>query len=139
MVQMKSALGGIPIHRAMITDFHTLSPQDSLDRAVDHILAGFQQDFPVVEGEQLVGVLTREDLLKALAQQGREAPVGQVMQPDFETADPAEMLEGVFARLQACHCRSLPIVRGGQLVGIVTMDNVGEFLMVQAALHERRV
>ena len=138
MVQMKSALGGIPINRAMITDFQTLSPQDSLEQPVEHILAGFQQDFPVLEGEQLVGVLTREDLLKALAQPEPGTPVGQVMQQEFETADPGEMLEGVLARLQNCHCRSLPIVRDGQLVGIVTMENVGEFLMIQAAQREAR-
>jgi len=138
MVQMKSALGGIPISRAMVTDFRTLSPLDSLERGIEHILAGFQQDFPVVEEERLVGVLTREDLLKALAQQGQEVLVGQVMQREFETADPAEMLEGVLARLHACHCRSLPIVRSGQLLGIVTMDNVGEFLMIQAALRKAR-
>jgi Zn-dependent protease/predicted transcriptional regulator len=138
MVQIKSALGGIPINRAMITDFRTVSPQDPLERAVEHILAGFQQDFPVVEEGRLVGVLTRSDLLRVLAQHGQEAWVAEAMQRQFETADPAEMLESVFARLQACHCRSLPIVRTGQLVGIVTMENVSEFLMVQAALRGRR-
>jgi Zn-dependent protease len=138
MVQMKSALGGIPIAKAMITDFRTLSPHDSLARAVEHILAGFQQDFPVVEEGRAVGVLTRADLLTALAQRGQETLVGEVMQRQFEVADPFEMLESVFARLQACDCRSLPVVRGGQLVGIVTMDNVGEFLMIQAALRDKR-
>ena len=49
MVQMRSALGGIPVSQAMITDFRALSPDDPLSRAVDHVLAGFQQDFPVLE------------------------------------------------------------------------------------------
>ncbi|RIK63631.1 site-2 protease family protein [candidate division KSB1 bacterium] len=138
MVQMKSALGGIPIQAAMIKDFRTLAPADSLERAVEHILAGFQQDFPVVEQERVVGVLTRNDLLKALSQRGTNGRVEEAMQRQFETADPNEMLETVFARLNASRCHSLPLVRNGQLAGIVTMDNVGEFLMVQAALRKAR-
>ncbi|KAA0223710.1 site-2 protease family protein [candidate division KSB1 bacterium] len=138
MVQMKSALGGIPVQAAMIKDFRTLAPADSLERAVDHILAGFQQDFPVVEQGRVVGVLTRNDLLKALSQRGPNGRVEDAMQRQFETADPNEMLETVFARLNASRCHSLPLVRNGQLAGILTMDNVGEFLMVQAALRGAR-
>jgi len=132
--QMKAALGGIPIQRAMIKDFRALSPSDSLVRAVEHVLAGFQQDFPVVEDGRVVGVLTRNDLLKTLSQRGPDARVEEAMQRQFETADPNEMLETVFARLNAYGCHSLPLVRNGQLAGLVTMDNIGEFLMVQAAL-----
>ncbi|NUM67496.1 site-2 protease family protein [candidate division KSB1 bacterium] len=138
MVQMKSALGGIPIQAAMIKDFRTLAPSDSLERAVEHILAGFQQDFPVVEQERVVGVLTRNDLLKALSQRGTKGRVEDAMQRQFETADPNEMLETVFARLNGNGCHSLPLMRNGRLTGIVTMDNVGEFLMVQAALRKAR-
>jgi len=138
MVQMKSALGGIPVQRAMIKDFRTLAPSDTLQRAVEHILNGFQQDFPVVEQGRVVGVLTRNDLLKALSQRGSNARVEEAMQRQFETADPNEMLEPVFARLNASRCHSLPLVRNGQLAGLVTMENVGEFLMVQAALAGKR-
>lgn len=134
MVQMRSALGGIPIRRVMITDCQTLAPHEPLSRAVEHVLAGFQQDFPVIADGQVVGVLTRNDLMTALAQRGPQAPVGEVMRREFQTADPAEMTETVFARLQECHCRSLPVVQGGRLVGIVTAENVGEFLMIQSAL-----
>jgi Zn-dependent protease/CBS domain-containing protein len=135
MVQMKSALGGIPISRALITDFRTLSPDDTLDVAGEHVLAGFQHDFPVVQDGRLVGVLTRTALLAALAQRGSASLVGQAMERTFETADPAEMLEGVFGRLQACGCHSLPVLKAGRLVGILTMENIGEFMMIQSALR----
>jgi predicted transcriptional regulator len=86
----------------------------------------------------VVGVLTRNDLLKALSQRGPNARIEYAMQRQFETADPNEMLETAFARLQACGCHALPLVRNGRLAGVVTMDNVGEFLMVQAALRGER-
>jgi len=135
MVQMKSALGGIPVSKAMITDFRSLAPQDSLAQAIDHVLAGFQHDFPVVDQGRLVGVLTRNDFLKSLAQKGPEARVADAMNLVFETADPSEMLELALGRLQSCHCRAVPVLRNGDVVGMLTMDNVGEFLMIQSALR----
>jgi CBS domain-containing protein len=86
----------------------------------------------------VVGVLTRNNLLKALSQRGPNGRVEDAMQRQFETADPNEMLGTVFPRLNASRCHSLPLVRNGQLVGVVTMDNVGEFLMVQSALRGKR-
>lgn len=135
MVQMKSALAGIPASRAMLTDFRTLAPTDSLSRAVDLILAGSQHDFPVVSGAQVVGVLTRGKLLAALSQQGPQTAVAEVMHHQFEVVDSHEMLEGAFARLQECECQTFPVMHGGQIVGLLTKDNVGEFLMIQAALR----
>jgi Zn-dependent protease/predicted transcriptional regulator len=137
MVQIRSALEGMPVSRAMLSDFRTLTSRDSLSRAVELILAGSQQDFPVVEDGRVVGVLTRGDLLIALAQRGQEIPVVDVMRRDFQTVDPSEMLETAFARLQTCECHTLPVVHRGRLVGLVTMDNVGEFVAVQTALVQR--
>jgi len=139
MVQMKSSLSGIPVRQAMITDFRSVAPGDPLRVVVDHVLAGFQQDFPVTEDGRLIGVLTRDDLIKAVAGEGLDAPVASIMRREFETADPAEMLETAFLRLQNCDCHALPVVRGDQLVGILTMDNVGEFMMVQAAVREAKL
>jgi Zn-dependent protease/predicted transcriptional regulator len=138
MVQIRSALAGIPVARAMLTDFRSLTARDLLSRAVELILAGSQQDFPVVENGRVVGVLTRGDLLIALARRGQETPVVDVMRREFQTVDSSEMLETAFARLQTCDCHSLPVVHGGQLVGLVTMDNLGEFVAIQTALVQRK-
>ena len=133
-VQMRTALGGIPASRAMVTDFRSLAPGDRLQQAVDLILAGSQKDFPVLEGDRLVGVLTRDGLLEALASKGRDVPVAEVMRRDSTVAEPGQMLEIALANLQACQCRTLPVLQQGRLVGMITTDNVGEFLMLQAAL-----
>jgi len=138
MVQMRSALGGIPVHQAMLTEVHTVAPGDSLGSAVELILAQSQPDFPVVDGGTVVGILGRNDLLGALAREGKAAHVDDVMQREFVALDPADMLEGAFRRLQECRCHTAPVVRDGRLVGLVTMDNLGEFLAIQAALGKRK-
>lgn len=138
LVQMKSVLGNIPVNRAMLTDFRTVSQYDPLVRVTDLILAGSQEDFPVVDEGRVVGVLTRHDVLTALAQRGGAARVAEVMQRGFPVADPFEMLEPLFLRMQAIECRAVPVLSQGQLVGLVTLDNIGEFLMIQAAVQTRR-
>jgi Zn-dependent protease/CBS domain-containing protein len=134
-VQTSAVLDGVPIQHLMITNVETLDPQDPLSRPVRLILDGFQQDFPVVANGTVQGMLTRRALLKALAEHGEHTRVADVMDREFQQAGPHEPAEEVLARLKACGCHSLPVVRDGQLLGVLTMDNVGEYVMVQAALR----
>jgi Zn-dependent protease/CBS domain-containing protein len=138
MVQVHTSLGGIPVQRAMLTDFRTLNPDDTLQTAIDHTLAGWQQDFPVVFGDHVLGVLNREDVLRTIAQQGSDVHVREAMQREFKAVDSHDMLETALAVLHGCKCRSLPVVHDGRLVGMLTTDNVGEFLMIQSALRRAR-
>ncbi len=136
MVQMKTSLGGIPVKKVTITHFDTLSTNDTLARAVELILAGSQTDFPVVDNERVVGILRRDEVMAALSRQEMHMPVERIMRRDFEAADSREMLETAFARLQSCSCRTMPVTENDRLVGLLTTDNIGEFLMIQSALRQ---
>lgn len=136
VAQVHTSLGGIPVQRVMLTEFRTLQPDDTLAQAVGHILEGSQQDFPVVFGDHVLGVLTREDLLRTLAQRGSDVLVRDAMQRDVPIADSHDMLEQALALLHATKGRSLPVQHDGRLVGMLTADNVGEFLMIQSALRQ---
>ena len=135
MSKVNQIQNAIPVSRAMLTDFKTLAPTDPLSRGMELLLHGSQQDFPVVDKGTVAGILTRADLLQALAQQPPTTPVSAVMQRDFPQVDAGEMLETMFARLQECQCHTVPVTRAGALVGLVTSDNLGEFLMIQSALR----
>jgi len=134
--QMKSALSGTPIQAAMLTDFRQLQPGETLADAVRLVLGGSQQDFPVVENRKPVGVLPRADLLVALAEHGENHPVAAAMRRDFLVTDYTEMLEVAFQRLQECECHTMPVVHEGRLVGLLTMDNLGEYFLIQAAMKK---
>ena len=138
MTQLRSALDGIPVARAMSTEFRVLHPDDPLFRAVEHIRAGAQQDFPVVNHGRVEGVLTRDRLMAALSREGPEARVEDVMDRDFVTADPRDMLHTAFAKFSECNCHTLPVVGGDRLVGVLTMERVAEVLMVEEALRGAR-
>ena len=137
MVLMKSALGGIPVSAAMMTKFETVAPGDTLEHVSRLILSGSQQDFPVLDGNQVVGVVTRSGLLKALAQKD-DLPVSQIMHLNVATADAADMLENALQRLQESDCPTLPVLRNQNLVGLLTAENLGEFLMIKNARGGRK-
>ena len=137
-VTQSAALDGVPIQRVMITDLRTLAPSDPLSRAAEFVLAGFQQDFPVIDRGALVGVRTRSSLIQALGRRPPSTEVAEVMHRDFQIADPGEPVESALARLRTCGCQSLPVVRGRELLGLLTLENVGEYMMIQAALRGRR-
>jgi predicted transcriptional regulator len=135
MVQMRSSIAGIPVKRSMLTDFRTLSAHQTVAHAVDLTLAGSQRDFPVVEDGRVVGIMTQNDLLAALSQKSQDIAVSEVMQREFATVDSFDMLETAFVQLKDCKCHTLPVFHDGSLVGLLTMDNVGEFIRIQAALR----
>ena len=135
--KLKTMLGGMTVRQTMITDFRTLEPIAPIRRAVELTLSGFQQDFPVVDGAEVVGVVTHADVLKALAERGPEVRVHEVMHRSFETALPTELADVAFTRMQGSDCPALIVLDGRRLVGLVTPGNIGELLVFDAALGAR--
>lgn len=135
MVQVRHSLGGIPITRAMQSDFQVLSPPDTLARVVELILAGSQQDFPVVENGRVVGILDRDTFISALSKNGQNTPVAEVMHRDVPEIDSHDMVEKALMRLQESGSKTLPVTHGGRLVGLITAENITEFLMIRSALR----
>jgi Zn-dependent protease/CBS domain-containing protein len=135
-VQLKATVGNVRVERAMITAVRTLTPTQPVSAAIDEVRSGFQQDFPVIEDHAIAGVLTRERLLKAIADGRSGAPVSEFMHRGFSATTPDESLEQALDRLQVCHCRTLPVLRGRELVGLVTAEKIGELVMIASAARD---
>ena len=138
MAETKSVLGSITAKDAMIPEFRTLSPRDELSQAVKFILNGWQQDFPVVDQGRIVGMLLRSDMIATLASGEVHASVREAMREDFPVASPVEPLHSVFTRLHEAEAATVPVVENSRLVGLITLENMTEYLMVQAALSEAK-
>ena len=134
IAQMRSSVGRTHVQQAMVTDFKMLNHNDRLDQAIELTLAGTQKDFPVVDDGHIKGILTQTDLLKALSTRDQHPTVNSAMQNNFATVDSLEMLETAFAKLKDCDCHTLPVMLNRKLVGLLTMDNLVEYLRIQAAL-----
>jgi len=55
------------------------------------------------------------------------------MRRDFQAVDSHDMLEQAVQVLQRCGCRSLPVEHNSELVGMLTLENVGEFMAIRSA------
>jgi len=119
---------------AAVTRFESLSPTATVEDAVERLLRTSQHDFPVVDGAgRLRGVVTRTGMIAALRATGPGTPVLDVMRRDIPTVGAGQPLEDAVRLIQD---GSLPAVgvldADGRLVGLVTPENLGELMMVQA-------
>ncbi len=135
-VQTRTAMSGVPVSAAMLTQFETLETRHTLQRAAGLLVAGSQQDFPVLEDGRLLGMLSRADLVRGLQAEGEEAPVGRVVRLDVEPVDADEPLEGTLHRMRAQSASALPVLSRGQLVGLLTLENVADWLLVREARRQ---
>lgn len=138
MEQVKSSLSDISVGRAMLTDFQTLSADDSLGHAIELTLAGSQKAFPVLDNEHTVGVLTQRGLLRGLQATGEHTRVEDWMQKEIQSAEVDEPVHQVLNRLQRDHYPLISVTKAGTLVGIIDLDNISELIQIQRAIQEQR-
>ena len=136
--QARSAVEGVPVREATMTQFSTLGRADSLGRAVELLLAGPQQDFPVVEGDEVVGILTRGRLLEALARGGRDLYVSEAMTPAPPPVAPDAPLSEVLEQMARDGLSVVPVQSPEGLRGILTTENAAEYVLVRSALRRDR-
>jgi stage IV sporulation protein FB len=136
MVGEEESTRGLTVGDAMVTDFHTLRDDASLGDAVNVLLKGSQHDFPVVNASgALAGMLTRSALIHALAEHGKAHPVREVIEPMGETLDPRASLAEAMRALRGSPLPALAVLdAAGRMAGLLTAENIGEMVMVRAAL-----
>jgi stage IV sporulation protein FB len=132
----RAALLGRSAAEAMVVEFETLAPHDSLAHAAERLLATHQQDFPVVDAwRRVAGVLTRNALVRGLARHGHGAAVLEVMLRDVPVVTPATDLGEVLRMLQSDPATPVLVQHDGELRGMITIDNLSEF--VELSRHVR--
>lgn len=132
-IQQLSLLEGNDVQDAMITDFKLLKPDDTLKSVTEKILAGTEQNFVVAEGQTVVGVLYMSDLASALREQGAGEKVSNVMDREVTTLQAGDPLPKAYRQLQRGNKNFFPVVGNGEIVGVLDMNNINEFLTLRAA------
>ena len=130
---------GVPIRNAMMTDVRTLTVGNTLKEAADVLLDTAQHDFPVLHGELVQGILTRNGLLRGLAEAGPAGYVAGAMSRQFASAGPDDDLGETLPTLQA---QPGPLLildpdQPGRLLGLVTSENIQEYFAVKQVVAAR--
>ena len=122
-VVFQSVLESLRLEEVMLKDFSTLSPADTLEDALSKAVHTLQDDFPVIRGMDMVGVVTRQRIVDALRSDGN-GYVQTVMERVFQVAQKGESLASGLRKLGSHNLSIIPIVDEGRLIGIVTFQNL---------------
>lgn len=132
-----SVLETVRMEEVMLTEFSTLSPADTLEDALSKAVHTLQDDFPVVRGGDMVGVVSRKKILTALRGEGN-AYVQSIMNRAYEVASRNDSLASAFRKITARGLTIIPIVDQERLVGIVTLQNLMHSMSVLAESKKLR-
>ncbi len=126
----RSLTTGFPVRAAMITDFRTLAHGNSIREAGALLLSTSQQDFPVMSGPEVIGLLTRSALMRAMLQEGPDAYVAGAMDRNFTRLSPDVDLATALPRVSAAGSCAL-VMDGDKLLGMLTAEHLYEFILLR--------
>lgn len=130
MVRQRETARGLSVGDVMGTKrrTETITPYHTFGQVLDAVIHGYQTDFPVVdEGGQLVGMLTRAEIFAAANSPERYSTVRDLMRTDFPTVSPdADLFSEGNRLLQESGLRAIPVVKSSELVGMLTVEDMGQ-------------
>jgi len=135
IVQQLEFLRGHRIREAMMTHYTVMHPDDTIAEAKAKLISGAETAFVVMNGDEYKGLVTREDIIKALQAGHQDEPVTTIMHTETETFKPNQKLTSVFHKIQKERNNVFPVMEHGQLKGMIDSTNLNEFIMIQSALH----
>jgi Zn-dependent protease/predicted transcriptional regulator len=134
-VMFQSVVETVRMKDVMLTEFSTMSPSDTLSDALYKAIHSLQDEFPVVRGANLVGVVSKQSILQALRNDGN-GYVQSVMSRAFQVAEPDDSLGLMIRRIAGGRMSLVPIAEAGRIVGIVTWQNLSNSMGLLAE-HRR--
>jgi Zn-dependent protease/predicted transcriptional regulator len=137
--EIRSASESLRVGDVMITQFSSLDPSENLGQAAAVLQHSAQQDLPLVSANgQVFGLLSRKALLEGLQESGVDAPAAGYATIGLPRILPSDSLPAAFGAMQSAQKSSLPVVGfSGQIVGILSLEKIGEALLLESAKHSR--
>jgi Zn-dependent protease/CBS domain-containing protein len=129
MVRQHEQTRGLTVSDVMGTKprTETVTPSHTFGQVLDSVIHGYQEDFPVLdESGKLLGMLTRDEIMTAAHSPERYQSVRDLMKTNVPTiSSQADLFEDGLRILQQSGLRALPVTESGELVGMLTIEDVG--------------
>lgn len=134
LVEATSLIEGLQVRDAMMSRFRTLAPNDTLATAVTELLAGSQEEFPVMSDSKVEGILRRQDIVRGLAEHDRTVAVRELASQQGGGVEAGAPLDQALETMRREGSKTVPVFDAGKLVGLLTLENISELIMVRSAL-----
>ncbi|MBM3889851.1 MAG: CBS domain-containing protein [Verrucomicrobia bacterium] len=137
-VLMQSVLHGVDVASVMNPSCVAVTPGETAGQCLAMLHRGGQDDFPVVEDGHVIGLLTREAILEDMRKTGGATRASDLMTREFRCVWPEAPAAQVHEEMQSSRQRTVPVLRDGQLAGVLTLENISRYFLVRSFLNGRR-
>jgi len=131
MVQQHSLLKGHTAKEAMLKYITRLHPEDTVQKAIDTLLAGSEKDFIVTDDNRIVGVLYQKDIIKNAATPS--VLIKDIMHTAHKTVEMSTEIIKVMELIGKEKQNFFPVTKDQQLVGAIDSNNISEFILLKTA------
>jgi Zn-dependent protease/CBS domain-containing protein len=130
--ESKTVLKTLRVGDAYNKNALTLTVGDRVHKVVDYLLTSYQPDFAVLQGSNLLGIVTRNDVLRAMASSPTDLFVTEIMQRNVVKVDASMTLQEVGERMQAQSARVAAVYNGTTYLGLVGLEDISEAFTILA-------
>ena len=129
-VDVKTILKRFKVRDILYQQFLTLQKDAVFSKVMELIFQTRQEDFPIMDesNENMIGFVTRDDIMKGVHQLGMVGEVSSIMRTDVPSVNELAHLDDVHTLMQTSEIRALPVLRDNKLVGLVTIDDLNRVL-----------
>lgn len=136
-VQMKYTLKGIKVSDVVMRHYTSLKPDEPVSHAVSVLLNSQEKAFIIMDNDEVKGSLSWKEVVSGLSKYNSDTLIDQIMNKEIIAINADEPLQDAIEKMQHAGDALFPVYSQKELVGVVNMENVTEFLAVQNALRHR--
>lgn len=129
-VDVRETLKKFKVRDILPRSFISLPGDTTLAKVLELIFHSHQEDFPVVDDGSTAGFITRQDIMAGIHRFGMEKKVEEVMIRNFPRINDTDSLVKAQAVMQQKGARALPVMRGGEVVGVITLEDIGRIYSI---------
>jgi Zn-dependent protease/CBS domain-containing protein len=133
---IKSLLSKFKVKDLTMRQYTALDFNDPIQKAVDLTLNGQEKEFIFVNGKTTIGVLTRDDIIKALSKENSSISLHQAMNENFLELNPNMELSAAYEQMILKRFSVAAVIENNELIGILDIENIQEFMLFRNAFKK---
>jgi Zn-dependent protease/CBS domain-containing protein len=134
-VVVQDILEDVPVKQMMYTDVPMVKAGVTVQNLIDnYIMKTDNLAFVVFDGDNMVGLVTIDDIRKVDPESRSQTLIQSIMTPSQKlvVVAPEEQASDAFQRLQSEDISQLPVVNGNKIVGLLRRKDIVRWLQVQS-------
>jgi Zn-dependent protease len=135
-VQSKFILKGFTVQDVLMKEIPLIDNNASIGQAAARLLQGQNKNFVVDHDGKPVGTLSRDQIIKALGENGKDMPVYRVKDENMTFLSPEMPLEEAWVTFQQEKKPVMLVMSNGNMKGIVDQENFAEFILIRTANNQ---